>query len=134
MTDSDAILAANAAYYLAFTSGDFPAMSGIWAADGVSCVHPGWPVLIGRAAILESYRDILDSPHRMRIAHRNDVAIITGDEARVLCVELVEGGALAATNCYRRIGGSWRMVHHQASPIATPPEESERPPRGQRLN
>jgi hypothetical protein len=108
-------------------------MSGIWAADGVSCVHPGWPVLIGRAAILESYRGILDSRHRMRIAHRDDVAIITGDEARVLCVELVEGGALAATNCYRRIGGAWRMVHHQASPIAAPPAESERP-RGQRLN
>src|SRR5712675_1488203 len=59
MTDSDAILAANAAYYRAFSTGDFVAMSRIWADDGVSCVHPGWPALVGRAAILESYRDIL---------------------------------------------------------------------------
>ncbi|HYW59078.1 MAG TPA: nuclear transport factor 2 family protein, partial [Xanthobacteraceae bacterium] len=37
MSDSDAILAANAAYYRAFASGDFATMSSIWADDGVSC-------------------------------------------------------------------------------------------------
>ena len=135
MSDNDAILAANAAYYRAFSTGDVAAMGRIWADDGVSCVHPGWSALIGRAAVLESYRNILMSPNRVRIAHRDDTAIVAGQEARVLCVEIVEGTALlAATNVYRRIGGAWRMVHHQASPIATPPEEGEPPPRGQRLN
>jgi hypothetical protein len=53
----------------------------------------------------------------------------------VVCIEIIEGSALlAATNVYRRAGGAWRMVHHQASPIALPAEESETPPRGQRLN
>ena len=135
MSDNDAILAANAAYYRAFSTGDVAAMSRIWADDGISCVHPGWPALIGRAAVLESYRNILMSPNRVRIAHRDDTAIVAGQEARVLCVEIVEGTALlAATNVYRRVGGAWRMVHHQASPIAMPVEESEPPPRGQRLN
>jgi ketosteroid isomerase-like protein len=136
MSDNDAILAANAAYYRAFSSGDFAAMNRIWADDGVSCVHPGWTALFGRAAVLDSYRNILTSPNRVRIVHRDDTAIVTGDEARVLCVEIVEGTALlAATNLFRRVGGAWRMVHHQASPIAMSAEEEvEPPPRGQRLN
>jgi ketosteroid isomerase-like protein len=136
MSDQDAILAANAAYYRAFSTGDFAAMNRIWADDGVSCVHPGWSVLIGRAAVIESYRNILLSPNRVRIVHRDDTAIVTGDEGRVLCVEIVEGTALlAATNVYRRVGGSWHMVHHQASPIAVPMEQGEPSPRGrQKLN
>jgi len=135
MSDSDAILAANAAYYRAFSTGDVAAMSRIWADDGVSCVHPGWTPLIGRAAVIESYSNILTSPNRVRIAHREDTAIVTGDEGRVVCIEIVEETALlAATNFFRHIGGAWRMVHHQASPIAVAVDESELPPRGQRLN
>ena len=135
MSDTDAILAANAAYYRAFSTGDVAAMDQIWADDGVSCVHPGWTPLIGRAAVVDSYRNILTSPNRVRIAHREDTAILTGDEGRVVCIEIVEGTALlAATNFFRHIGGAWRMVHHQASPIAVAVEESEPPPRGQRLN
>jgi ketosteroid isomerase-like protein len=136
MSDTDAVLAANAAYYRAFSTGDTAAMSRLWADDGVSCVHPGWTPLIGRAAVIDSYRNILASPNRVRIAHREDTAIVAGDDARVLCIEIVEGTALlAATNVYRRIGDAWRMVHHQASPIAVAAEESEpSPPRGQRLN
>ena len=135
MSDTDAILAANAAYYRAFSTGDVAAMDQIWADDGVSCVHPGWTPLIGRAAVVDSYRNILTSPNRVRIAHREDTAILTGAEGRVVCIEIVEGTALlAATNFYRRIGGAWRMVHHQASPVAVAVDESERPPRGQRLN
>jgi len=134
MSDDSELLAANAAYYRAFANGDFAAMTRIWAEEGVSCVHPGWPALVGHDAILESYRGILHGMNRVRIAHRDDTAIVVGDEARVLCVEIVEGAALAATNCYRRIDGAWRMVHHQATPIALAAEERETPPRGQRLN
>ena len=137
MSDEDAILAANAAYYRAFSAGDFAAMSRIWAEDGVSCVHPGWMPLVGRDPVIESYRAILTGPSRVRIAHRDDSAIVTGDEGRVLCIEIVEGTALlAATNSFRRVDGAWHMVHHQASPIAMPAEEESEPspPRGQRLN
>jgi hypothetical protein len=133
--DRAAILAANTSYYRAFAAGDVAGMRRIWADDGVSCVHPGWPALIGRAAILESYDAILDGANRVRIVARDANAILSGpgnDEGRVLCVELVEGSALAATNCFRRIDGVWRMVHHQASPIAARAED-ERPPSG-RLN
>ena len=118
MSDEAAILAANAAYYRAFAETDFAAMSRVWADDRVSCVHPGWPALIGREAILESYRQILSNPNQDRIEPRNETVIIDGSEARVLCVEFVSGTALATTNLFRRVGGAWRMTHHQASPIA----------------
>jgi hypothetical protein len=134
MSDDDDILAAHAAYYRAFTEGDFAAMSRIWAEDNVSCIHPGWPVLIGRQAILDSYREILRNPNQDRIEPRNETVLTGADEARVICVEFVGGAALAATNLFRRIDGAWRMTHHQASPIAALVEEAVSQPPSRRLN
>jgi ketosteroid isomerase-like protein len=134
MSDDDDILAANAAYYRAFTDGDFAAISRIWADDNVSCIHPGWPVIIGRQEILESYREILRNPDQERIDPRNETVLAAGDEARVICVEFVGGAALAATNLFRRTGGVWRMTHHQASPIAALVEEAMSQPPSRRLN
>jgi ketosteroid isomerase-like protein len=134
MSDEAAILTANAAYYRAFASADFAAMSRLWASDNASCIHPGWPALIGRATILESYRQIFSNPSQDRIEPRNESVLVTGDEARVLCVEFVAGAALAVTNMFQRIDGVWRMTHHQASPIAALVEESTARPSSQRLN
>jgi len=134
MTDEAAILAANAAYYRAFAAGDFPAMSRIWADDNVSCIHPGWPVLLGRQAILESYREILRNPNQERIEPRNETVMAAGNEARVFCVEFVGGAALATTNLFTRVNGAWRMTHHQASPIAALVEEVASQPSSRRLN
>ena len=134
MSDEAAILAANAAYYRAFANADFAAMSRVWADDDVSCIHPGWPALIGRPAILESYRGIMRNPNQERIEPRNETVMSAGDEARVFCVEFVGGAALAATNMFRRVEGAWRMIHHQASPIAALVEEPVPQPSSRRLN
>ncbi len=134
MSDEADILAANAAYYRAFASADFAAMSRIWADDNVSCIHPGWPALIGREAILESYREILRNPNQERIEPRNESVMLAGDEARVFCVEFVGGAALATTNMFRRVDGAWRITHHQASPIAALVEEVAARPQSNRLN
>ena len=134
MSDETAILAANAAYYRAFSGGDFAAMSRIWADDNVSCIHPGWPALFGREAILDSYREILRNPNQERIDPRHETVLAAGDEARVICVEFVGGAALAATNLFKRIDGVWRMTHHQASPIASLVEEEIVQPTSKRLN
>ena len=134
MSDEADILAANAAYYSAFSAADFGAMSRIWADADLTCIHPGWPALVGRSAILESYRHILSNPNQERIEPRNATVIVTGGEARVLCVEFVGGAALAATNLFRRVDGAWRMTHHQASPIAELVEEPAPRPASKRLN
>lgn len=134
MNDDGDILAANAAYYRAFAIGDLEAMGRLWADEGVSCIHPGWPALIGRETVIESYREIMRHPDRDQVEHRNDQAVVAGDEGRVLCVEFIDGVALATTNWFRRIGGTWRMIHHQASPIAGRLDINAPTPFSQRLN
>ena len=69
--------------------------------------------------VLDSYRNILRNPDRERLEHRDETAIVSGSEGRVVCVEIVSGAgvALAATNLFRRIDSEWRMIHHQASPV-----------------
>jgi ketosteroid isomerase-like protein len=117
--DENAILAANAAFYATFAAGDLAAMIRLWADDDdISCIHPGWPAIIGQTAVMGSWQDILQNPARPRITCAEPYAIIDGDSGRVLCIEIVDGAALAATNCFRRIDGAWRVVHHQSSPIA----------------
>ena len=119
MSNDDAIIAANAAFYAAFASGDFAALAGLWAdEDTISCIHPGWPAIVGRSAVIGSWRDILKNAARPQIVCAEPHAIVEADQGRVLCIELVEGTPLAATNHFKRIDGDWRLVHHQSSPIA----------------
>jgi ketosteroid isomerase-like protein len=133
MSDKHGILAANAAFYLAFSEADFAAMSAIWAQDGISCIHPGWPVLIGRQSVLESYHKILSNPNQEQIEHHSEMVLSSQDDGRVFCIEVVGGMALAATNWFKRIDGAWQLVHHQASPLATLAQDPAPPP-ATRLN
>jgi len=124
MQDLDAIesalRAANDFYYRAFAARDVSAMETLWAQEGVACVHPGWPALIGRKAVIGSYRDIFRNPSQEAVMAR-DAKILVGDgDGRVYCVEEVGGGLLLATNWFRLIDGDWRLLHHQASPLAAP--------------
>ncbi|MGO9674344.1 MAG: nuclear transport factor 2 family protein [Methylocella sp.] len=118
MTDEDGILAANAAYYRAFGAADFASMSEIWADDDVSCVHPGWPALIGRESVLLSYRNILRNASQEAVQPQDERALVSGGEGRVFCIEIAGAMALVATNWFRRVDGAWRMIHHQAGPLA----------------
>ncbi len=132
MTDREQVLAANAAFYAAFAARDFAAMSRLWAEDA-TCIHPGWPALVGRTPVLDSYQGLLSNPAQVKIEHSHEIVLIFENEARVLCVETVGGGALAATNMFRRIDGAWLLTHHQASPLAMNFAREERPPKS-RLN
>jgi ketosteroid isomerase-like protein len=134
MGENDEILAANAAFYRAFASGDFAAMSRIWAPEQVSCVHPGWPALVGRQAVLESWHGILGNPGAERIAFHEATAMVAGDEGRVLCIEVVGTMAFVASNWFRRIDGAWRMVHHQAGALALQVDDDVPKPGSRRLN
>lgn len=118
MSDAEAVLEANAAFYRAMLTGDFAAMLGIWAEDDtISCIHPGWPAIVGRDAVLGSWSDIFQGQRSIPVVCHEPHIIQTGDEARVLCIEVVQGVALAATNYFRRANGAWRLIHHQSSQI-----------------
>ena len=99
-------------------------MEALWAHEGVACVHPGWPALIGRKAVIGSYRDIFRNPSQEAVTARDPKILIVENEGRVYCVEEVGGGLLLATNWFRLIDDDWRLLHHQASPLAAPPVQS----------
>jgi ketosteroid isomerase-like protein len=116
--DKDAVLAANLAFYQAFTSHDVAAMEALWARRApVSCTHPGWEALMGRGAVLESWRSILENPEAPHVMCHDDIALLHGDVAIVLCEEELADGNLSATNVFVKEDGEWRLVHHQASPL-----------------
>lgn len=130
MSDLADLLAVHARFYQAFAAGDWPTMQAIWAADDpVMCIHPGGPPLIGRSAVLNSWRKIVNLPPPVEA--REVRAWVMGDQGTVLCIEQVADSRMAATNLFRKEAGLWRLMHHQSSPIAgalTLPPSSETPP------
>ncbi len=113
------VLAVNSAFYAAFASRDATAMEGLWAErHAVACLHPGWPPLIGRDAVIESWRRILANPQAPRIRCFRERVMVYGAVALVICHEIVDSGLLVATNTFVRESGFWRIAHHQSSPVA----------------
>jgi ketosteroid isomerase-like protein len=118
MTEQDAVLAANLEFYRAFTAGDYPAMEKLWARVApVLCIHPGWPPLLGRDAVMQSWRALLSGSERTQVMCHDDRAFLYGDFATVICEEELPNALLIATNLFAKEDGGWRMVHHQAGPI-----------------
>ncbi len=117
-TDELAVLAVNKAFYSAFAAADFDAMEALWARlPGVVCIHPGWDALRGRERVMASWRAIL-AGDGAKVEASGATAHVVGDAAFVICHETIEGTRLVATNSFVRDGAGWKMVHHQAAPIA----------------
>jgi ketosteroid isomerase-like protein len=117
------ILLANAAFYRAFNGGDADAMCALWAERApIACFHPGSPALLGRDAVLGSWREILRGPPPFQLRCDRPAVQVLGDVAIVTCYE--GNGSrpahLAATNVWVFEGGRWLMVHHQAGPLSGP--------------
>ena len=129
MSEREAVLFANEAFYLAFQAGDITAMDDIWAsAAPVTCIHPGWSVLAGRESVMDSWRGIFEGGNAPAIECRAPQVFVYGDAATVLCFEAMRGGFLVASNMFVREDGGWKMVHHQAGATnGTPPPEPETP-------
>lgn len=133
--DAAAVLFANDAFYVAFQTADADAMARVWSErEGVSCLHPGWPPLLGRRMVIESWRRILANPNQQPVTPHGATVELLGECAIVICYETVGNFTLAATNVFMREGGTWRMVHHQSG--ETQPPEGGMPQeegRGRRL-
>ena len=123
VSDTHAVLAANAAFYEAHESRDVAAMQAVWEhSDRVACTHPGWPILRGWSEVEMSWRRILEGPGRNQFIITNDTVEVVGDVAWVTCDEnLVAPGStftVAATNVFvRDPGRGWLMVNHHGSPV-----------------
>ena len=118
VSDEAAVLAANAAFYLAFNQRDIPGMDDLWTRQQhATCIHPNGQLLTGRAAVLESWHAILSNPTQARIVAAADRALVSGDLALVVGRELVSGSAIAASNMFVREDDVWRMLHHHGSMV-----------------
>lgn len=131
--DQASILAANRQFYEAFASGDVSAMEGLWVPDGpVACIHPGWPPLTDRTAILRSWREIMMAGPPPVRAEEAEIQMQGPGVALVLCREVIGSVTLAASNLFRQTPSGWKLAHHQASPLA--PRTPTEAPKGRILH
>lgn len=101
-SDREAVLEANRAFYEALENGDLEAVEEAWlgAAEaddkgGVVCVHPGWPVLRGRAQVTRSYMLIMANTEYIQFILTDVEAEVHGDVALVTCTENILSGGEA---------------------------------------
>lgn len=121
---------AELAFYTAFVECDLTAMDGVWARDGVSCVHPGAAVLIGRDAVMRSWKHILGDALQPQM----QVKLLRHTEGDTVAVHMVEErisagheasaetAVVLATNVYQRGTQGWHLLSHHASLVAQAPE------------
>ncbi|MBL1068587.1 nuclear transport factor 2 family protein [Streptomyces sp. 7-21] len=137
-TDVAAVEAANAALYDALEQGDLDAVAEQWLDEGVSVVHPGWPVLSGRDEVLRSYALIMASTEYIQFFLTDVEVSVQGDTALVTCTENIlsggpaepdgsagplVGGLVVATNVFRRTPDGWKIWSHHGSPVLVERED-----------
>jgi ketosteroid isomerase-like protein len=116
---AEGVLAANREFYRAFGERDLGAMESLWASIApVACIHPGWNALRGRDLVLASWRSILGNSDVPLVVSENASVHVLGETAFVICEERVGHAMFVATNVFIHEHLSWKMVHHQASPVA----------------
>jgi len=136
MSDLAEVEQANARFYQAFETLDLARMDQVWAhGEHVQCVHPGWPLLVGWAAVRSSWESIFENTAEMRFTLSDVRAAAGGDLGWVTCTENIFSevqGRLAvtsilATNLFEHGPQGWRLIHHHASHILTrTPDDDER--------
>ena len=142
-TRQDEVLAANKAYYDAFEALDYTKMAAIWSESApLSCVHPAWELIEGRAEVLASWRRIFGATSAIRFALHEVHCFVAGDTAWVVLVEQIETrhgdervtANAQATNLFIREPSGWRLVHHHSAPLRMPVEPAQEKPEKTMLN
>jgi ketosteroid isomerase-like protein len=129
-TDVDAVTAANQELYASFEVADLDRMDAVWDTnDDVQCVHPGWPMLTGRAQVMRSWSVLIANTSYIQFFLTDVNASVHGDVAIVTCQEniltgiedpdagLAGGQTVVTTNVFRRRDDGWRLWLHHASPV-----------------
>lgn len=124
---------ANEAFYIAFANHDLQSMERLWdpQADLV-CVHPGWPPLTDRAAIMESWARILGNSEQPAIAVHALTPVPVSDAMLVVCYERMGDGAggtdatvMVASNMFVDGVDGPRLVFHHSGLCGDPPQFPE---------
>jgi ketosteroid isomerase-like protein len=126
LTDNEAVLAANEAFYRAVSSKDLREMNLLWWQGSTSlCVHPGGKVLEGWETIRDSWESIFKNTDSFQI----DIEVVKLEIDRSLAYVIVREIVLQssrgrkvkarsiATNIFQKMAQKWYLVHHHGSPI-----------------
>lgn len=121
---ADAVIEANQHFYDSLEGRDLASMQALWEhSDRVTCVHPGWTILRGWAAVDDSWQRILEGPGHNQFILTNVSVSIEGTMAWVVLDEnLMTGGAattVATTNVFVWTDERWLMVVHHGAPVLT---------------
>jgi ketosteroid isomerase-like protein len=132
MSNHEALIEANQAFYKAFESLDIEQMENLWLRDPkIVCIHPGWRRLTGWGPIMESWERIFDGVFEMKF-ELNALHLIAGADLGVVVTEenLTQRGydgtmrtQVLATNIYERVGNKWLLVLHHGSPVVQPSQD-----------
>lgn len=132
-----ALREANAAFYAAFQRLDYDAMAALWARSvQVSCVHPGWDLVLGYDAVMQSWRGIFDGTSELHF-RSEDAQVTAGTEmgwvvSREILSTTVQSlpveNTLSTINTFVLEGGVWRIAHHHAAPLLAGKPRSVRKP------
>lgn len=125
---------AESAFYSAFEMGDISLMNSVFADENVYCIHPNAMPIIGRNAVLDSWRQILSNitepAFYPEVLHCNVEGDEVGNTAIHLLAERIapdhklgtETSLVLVTNTYVRQTNGWRMLSHHSS---LPPYEED---------
>ena len=124
--------------YTAIETADLDLMGAIWLdGDDVVCVHPGWPAVRGRSAVMRSWAVVMAGTPYVQFFLTDLAVRVDGDTAVMTCAESLLTGAdggsegfvgaqAVSTKVLRRTPGGWRIALHHSSPVmGTPSEDSE---------
>jgi ketosteroid isomerase-like protein len=132
MSDREAIIEANRAFYRAFESLEIERMEAIWLREPrIVCIHPGWRRLVGWGPVMESWARIFDNVFEMKFDLGQTDVMIGSDLAVVVVEENLtqrgyDGGTrsqVLSTNVFERWDDKWMMVLHHGSPVMAPPDD-----------
>ena len=132
MDTDDEVRAANAEFYAAFESLDISRMEAVWLRENyIRCVHPGWSLLTGWDAVMESWRRIFENTRRMHFTLTDVRVHVNGSVAWVTLYENLDSvqgeqassAVVLTTNIFEAGTQGWRMIHHHGSPVMVPQPE-----------
>ena len=125
-TDKEAVLAANEAFYRAFSDRDLPSMTLLWWQGSTSvCIHPGSLPILGWDEIKASWKSIFQNTSSLEI----DIEIVNAEVDQALAYVVLREIVLQsnqgrkikaqsmATNVFQKMAQKWYLVSHHGSPI-----------------
>ena len=131
MSDQEAIIEANQAFYRAFESLEIERMEAIWLCEPrIVCIHPGWRRLTGWGPVMDSWTRIFDNVFEMKF-ELGEIDVMAGSDLAVVVVEenltqrSYDGASrsqVLSTNVFELVGNKWMMVLHHGSPVMAPPD------------